>query len=113
MAHTPLPWAADEGLHNRQADGDIPWAVYAAATDEYADPGELKVIADFLSEEDARLIVRAVNAHEKLLEALQRLVTASEDFASSEPDMPSHKGTETIFDEALVNARAAIAAATE
>jgi len=41
-------------------------------------------------------------------DALRFLADASETFAGSEPDMPSHRESERVFDSALVDARAAL-----
>lgn len=109
MAHTPTPWRIADGRECSTARaGEYVILPSQDRVIDWTNP----IAGAIYSADNAALIVRAVNAHEKLLEALQRLLTASEDYASSEPDMPSHKGTETIFDEALINARAAIAEAT-
>lgn len=46
-----------------------------------------------------------------LLAALKELASASEEFATSDPDMPSHKDTEKRFDRALMAGLDAIAKA--
>lgn len=49
---TPGPWETDKGsVHG--------WTVYGPAVDEYADPGELAVIAEGMREGDAHLIAAA------------------------------------------------------
>lgn len=44
-----------------------------------------------------------------LRKALQELADAAEDFAGSEPDMPSHADAEKRFDAALEDARQVLA----
>lgn len=56
--HTPGPWTAEES-GNRQADGQVPWAVYAPDDSEYASPGELQCVATYLTQANARLIAAA------------------------------------------------------
>jgi len=44
----------------------------------------------------------------ELRSVLQELADAAEDFAGSEPDMPSHAATEARFDAALEKARSVL-----
>lgn len=48
--------------------------------------------------------------HCELRRALRTLADAAENLASSEPDMPSHRGTVEEFDDALDVAREVLAA---
>jgi hypothetical protein len=67
-AHTPRPWEAEI---NATTDGG--WSVYAPDRSEYAAEGDLVVLADYVTEADARLIAAAPDLLSLLREALARL----------------------------------------
>jgi hypothetical protein len=51
---------------------------------------------------------RLVAENEELRNVLRTLTDVAEDYASSDPDMPSHADTERRFEEVLDRARAAV-----
>jgi hypothetical protein len=57
--HTPGPWQADEGAGNRNADGSHPWEVCACAGPPFGDDTEIIVLAERVTEANARLIAAA------------------------------------------------------
>jgi hypothetical protein len=100
--HTPGPWESfcygPEGTKIRA--GDV--AVATLAGHARGDGEAARALVA-----DGHLIAAAP----ELLTALRELVGASEAYASSEPDMPSHRATCHDLDAALEQARAAIAKA--
>lgn len=90
--HTPVPWFLTDG-HNA---GNI-WASI---------DGDKLIIAN-ASAEDAAFIVKAVNCHDDLLEALRRVTSLNPDAPIGSPPDPKF-----FIHQAQVIARAAIAKAT-
>lgn len=77
MSHTPIPWKFEPGLANTEPSPDIAGSIVGAneyiVADVYSDVPTLKEAGAH----NARLIVRAVNAHDELLriaEAMTALV---------------------------------------
>lgn len=108
--HTPGPWHTQDVDHLDGDDGGgacVVWVTAARANicqvveDDEIGPTIAAMKAN------AALIAAAPN----LLAACERLTIAAEVFAGSEPDMPTYKADEREFEEALKEARAAIAKA--
>ena len=103
---TPGPWEfGDPDVHGRK--------VYGPVVDDYADPGELAVIAEGMTEPNARLIAAAPEmlealrllAHWKMRDGRPCFCPAGENEAEPTGRMP------TVHSTACGEARAAIAKA--
>jgi hypothetical protein len=68
MTHTPTPWAISPGTDSPDIKSETGDYVVSTGWSGYG--GE--AMAGEMSEEDAAFIVRAVNSHDKLVEALRR-----------------------------------------
>ncbi len=110
--HTPVPWATEH------MTGDC-WLIYDAEGEGIArtcEPGVdgARNYSDEENEANARLIVRACNAHKELLKALLQLVDLASEISSSNQHDIHIPGIVWIgFREAISQARAAIAKARE
>jgi hypothetical protein len=69
MTHTPTPWAISPGTDSPDIKSETGDYVVSTGWSGYG--GE--AIAGEMSEEDAAFIVKAVNAHDKLVEALREV----------------------------------------
>ena len=69
-----------------------------------------KAWADHYGKDSGHLSVRYVPESKaaELRRLLQELADVAEEFASSDPDMPSHNDTEQRFDKTLIAARASL-----
>lgn len=94
--HTPGPWSAEPG--QSLADGSNAFDVMAPDPSEHASPGDLMVVASYLTPANARLIAAAPD----LLAALVRVTNLA---VNCVPGC-------TLEDEAIREASAAIAKAT-
>lgn len=109
--HTPTPWAAEEGtIHH------IGHTVITAAHAGMTSNTPLAKVSHLGDEESARadaaFIVRAVNSHDQLVEALEKIMgiagcCVSQRIPSDDKIIADH--IEEIYD----NARAALSAAKE
>ena len=113
MAHTPTPWGKRRAL--RPVDGEYDCGIWAEIEDRPHVIAECYGrVSDTIrpdAEANAAFIVRAVNAHEALVEALNRLERWSTPFIEDTPI-----SAETLWREfpaAIKNARAALALAKE
>lgn len=111
--HTPGPWTAEE-YGNSSADGSQPWGVFAKDTDPDARPGDRIMLAECLTEADARLIAEApaiLETHKlayrccrvvhgeqsELCRTIQRTIAAVEQVPLTKIAWPSHE-EQPMFD---------------
>jgi hypothetical protein len=66
MNHTPTPWKWDGKVWDYDSGVEAPWLVADSPEGTAVIRGEIEC-----SQSDAEFIVRAVNAHDKLVEAAQ------------------------------------------
>ena len=119
MEHTPLPWAWVKTptyvKWDIQTGGDeLILSFSGPVLEAVGGEGALGAWGSLsISEADAEFIIRAVNSHYKLLEALERLVRAFQDNPNKPRDSKDWAYTinTDVFAEGIPQAHAAIKAA--
>lgn len=94
-AHSPLPWSVKTRMKPHPSSGDY---LQIASSDKTG-------VADFLTPEDAALIVRAVNSHAALVAALE---ACRDGYLALANESPHHKDERFIGYVALAD-RASVA----